>query len=285
MKFQPRCTDCLLSRVAYEAALVLDDPDRIREVQRAAAAVLAAGQREGVAAPVLASRVHRCAYLMIGSDDPYLALKRQNNRDALAAAATIAPQLSSFRDHVTAAVLGNTFDYGVQSHQVTDDFLSFFSREFERGLAIDDTDRIFPLCRRVVYITDNCGEIVFDRLLLLFLKSIGADVTLAVRGAPILNDATIEDAHALDLDRIVDRLTTTTRGERELGVNPPLLPDDLALALDRCTLVVAKGMANYESLIDLSDFPPVAHLMAVKCKTIAEMTGVPRGSAVALLRE
>jgi len=285
MIFQPRCTDCLLSRVAYEAALVIDDPDRIREIRCAAAEVLSAGQKDGIAAPVLASRVHGCVYRMIGSDDPYLALKQQNNRDALAAAAVIAPRLVSFHDHVTAAVLGNTFDYGVQSHQVTDDFLSFFSREFHKGLAIDDTDRIFPLCRRIVYITDNCGEIVFDRLLILFLKSIGAEVTLAVRGAPILNDATLEDARALGLDLIVDHLTTTTRGERELGVNPLLIPDDLARALDRCTLVIAKGMANYESLTDFRDFPPVAHLMAVKCETIAEMTGVPRGSAVALLRE
>jgi len=285
MIFQPRCTDCLLSRVAYEAALVIDDPDRIREIRCAAAEVLSAGQKDGIAAPVLASRVHGCVYRMIGSDDPYLALKQQNNRDALAAAAVIAPRLVSFHDHVTAAVLGNTFDYGVQSHQVTDDFLSFFSREFRKGLAIDDTDRIFPLCRRIVYITDNCGEIVFDRLLILFLKSIGAEVTLAVRGAPILNDATLEDARALGLDLIVDHLTTTTRGERELGVNPLLIPDDLARALDRCTLVIAKGMANYESLTDFRDFPPVAHLMAVKCETIAEMTGVPRGSAVALLRE
>jgi len=264
---------------------VIDDPDRIREIRCAAAEVLSAGQKDGIAAPVLASRVHGCVYRMIGSDDPYLALKQQNNRDALAAAAVIAPRLVSFRDHVTAAVLGNTFDYGVQSHQVTDDFLSFFSREFHKGLAIDDTDRIFPLCRRIVYITDNCGEIVFDRLLILFLKSIGAEVTLAVRGAPILNDATLEDARALGLDLIVDHLTTTTRGERELGVNPLLIPDDLARALDRCALVIAKGMANYESLTDFRDFPPVAHLMAVKCETIAEMTGVPRGSAVALLRE
>ncbi|EJG07910.1 protein of unknown function DUF89 [Methanofollis liminatans DSM 4140] len=285
MKFQPRCTECLLSRVAYEAALVLDDPDRIEEIRRTAAEVLSVGRGEGVAAPVLASRVHRCAYRLIGSDDPYLDLKRQNNRDALAAAEVIAPRLSSFHDTVMAAVLGNTFDYGVLAHQVTDDFLSFFLEEFEKGLAIDDTDRILPLCRRVVYITDNCGEIVFDRLLILFLKAMGAEVTLAVRGAPILNDATLEDARALGLDLIVDRLTTTTRGEAELGINPLLLPDDLVCALDRCTLVIAKGMANYESLTDISDFPPVAHLMAVKCDTIAEMTGVSRGSVVALLRE
>lgn len=285
MKFQPRCTDCLLSRVAYEAGLVLDDPGRIEDIVRAAAGVLSAGQDEGVAAPVLASRVHRCAYRMIGSDDPYLALKRQNNTDALAAAAAIAPRLSSFHDNVMAAVLGNTFDYGVLAHEVTDDFLLYFSREFEKGLAIDDTDRIFPLCRRVVYITDNCGEIVFDRLLILFLKAMGAEVTLAVRGAPILNDATLEDACALGLDRIVDHLTTTTRGEAELGINPLLFPEDLARSLDCCTIVIAKGMANYESLTDVCDFPPVAHLMAVKCETIAEMTGVPKGSAVALLRE
>ncbi|QYZ78816.1 DUF89 family protein [Methanofollis formosanus] len=285
MKFQPRCTDCLLSRVVYEAGLVLDDPARITAVRDAAAEVLASGREAGMAAPVIASAVHRCAYEMIGSDDPYLALKQENNADALAAAAVVGPRLLTFRDYVCAAVLANTFDYGVQSHQVTDDFLAFFDEEFSQGLTIDETDAILSLCDRVVYLTDNCGEVVFDRLLIRYLKDAGAEVTVVVRGAPILNDATVEDARALGLDALADRVLTTTAGERELGVNLDVAPPELLDALDRCTLVIAKGMANYESLTEYDDFPPVAHLMAVKCETIAEMVGVPKGSRVALLRD
>ncbi|QSZ66842.1 DUF89 family protein [Methanofollis aquaemaris] len=284
MKFQPRCTDCLLSRVVYEAGLVLDDRERIEAVRRAAAEVLASGRDAGIAAPVIASAVHRCAYEMIGSDDPYLALKGENNADALAAVEVIGPGLSTFRDYVCAAVLANTFDYGVQSHQVTDDFLAFFDEEFPKGLTIDETDAILSLCDRVVYLTDNCGEVVFDRLLIRYLKEAGAEVTVVVRGAPILNDATIEDARALGLDALADAVLTTTAGERELGVNLDLAPPELLDALGRCTLVIAKGMANYESLTEYDDFPPVAHLMAVKCETIAEMVGVPKGSRVAFLR-
>ncbi|TAJ44904.1 damage-control phosphatase ARMT1 family protein [Methanofollis fontis] len=285
MQFQPRCRECLLSRVEYEAGLILDDPVRIMEIRKAAESVLEGGQQQRVPAPVLASAVHRCAYDLIGCDDPYLRLKERDNAEALVAADAIGPELLTFHDHVLAAVLGNTFDYGVASHHVTRDYLSFFSAGRRQGLAIDDTDRVLPLCRRVVYIADNCGEIVFDRLLIRYLKSMGSDVTFVVRGAPILNDATIADALALGLDAVADRLTTTTRGERELGVNLDLIPEDLADALERCTLVIAKGMANYESLTDYNDILPVVHLMAVKCETIAEMTGVPKGSAVALLRE
>jgi uncharacterized protein with ATP-grasp and redox domains len=285
MKFQPRCTDCLLSRVVYEAGLVLDDQDRIEVVRRAAEEILTAGRDQGIAAPVVASAVHRCAYEMIGSDDPYSELKQQNNADAIAAAEVVGTRLSTFRDYVCAAVLANTFDYGVQSHQVTDDFLAFFDEEFPKGLTIDETDAILPLCDRVVYLTDNCGEVVFDRFLIHYLKEAGAEVTVVVRGAPILNDATVEDARTLGLDTLADRLLTTTSGERELGVNLDVAPPELLEALDRCTLVIAKGMANYESLTEYDDFPPVAHMMAVKCETIAEMVGVPRGSRVALLRQ
>lgn len=285
MKFQPRCTECLLSRVVYEAGLVLDDQNRIEAIRRTAEVVLNEGKDSGIAAPVIASAVHRCAYEMIGSDDPYSELKRQNNTDALAAAKVVEPRLSTFRDYVCAAVLANTFDYGVQSHHVTDDFLAFFDEEFSKGLTIDETDAIFPLCDRVVYLTDNCGEVVFDRLLIQYLKKAGAEVTVVVRGAPILNDATLKDAHALELDTLADRLLTTTAGERELGVNLDVATPELLEALDQCTLVIAKGMANYESLTEYDDFPPVAHMMAVKCETIAEMVKVPKGSRVALLRE
>ena len=136
----------------------------------------------------------------------------------------------------------------------------------------------------MVYLSDNCGEIVFDRLLIQYLKNQGAHITLAVKLLPALNDATLEDARALGLDRIVDLLTTNSK-KAEIGLCPEEAPHALAAALKNCTLIIAKGMANFESLFELNDLPPVAYLMAAKCKPVADMIHVPVGSKVALLKE
>ena len=104
-----------------------------------------------------------------GTPIPSRLLKEQGHREALAVCREVRPGLVSFRDFVLASVIGNTFDYGVKSHTVRDDFGAFFREEFARGLYIDDTDRILPLTPRVVYFSDNCGEIVFDRLLIEYL--------------------------------------------------------------------------------------------------------------------
>ena len=139
------------------------------------------------------------------------------------------------------------------------------------------------LSQRVVYLTDNCGEIVFDRLLAGFLKARGSHVTVAVRDAPILNDATMEDALALGFDRIADCLTTTGGGA-EIGLDMAKMPADLAKAIDECTIIISKGMANYESLSEYRNLPPVAYLMCVKCEMIAGDTGIARDSKIAMLR-
>jgi uncharacterized protein with ATP-grasp and redox domains len=192
-------------------------------------------------------------------------------------------RLVGFRDRVLASVIGNTFDYGVKDHSVSEDFSAFFDRQFRAGFTVDETDRILALSPRVVYLTDNCGEIVFDRLVIEYLKAYGSHVTVAVREAPILNDATREDACALGIDRIADRLTTTGGGA-EIGLDLEEIPRDLADAICECTLIISKGMANYESLGDYTGLPPVAYLMCVKCEPIADDIGLPRGSMIAMLK-
>jgi uncharacterized protein with ATP-grasp and redox domains len=285
MRFYPGCTDCLISRVEYESRLSTDDAARVGETVRACRDLLQRISADQVPAPVIASRVHRLAYRTIGDADPYRSLKKANNEDAVAVCRRVRGDLSTFHDLVLASVIGNTLDYGSKAHTVTDNFVDFFRREFAAGLTVDDTGAIEALTSRVVYLADNCGEIVFDALLADHLRKNGSRVTFAVRGAPILNDATMEDAVALGLDRRVDLLTATTDGIAELGLNRELIPPPLADALDRATLVIAKGMANYESLSDERDLPPVAYLMSVKCGPIGADIGIPVGSRVALLRE
>ena len=234
--------------------------------------------------PQIASSIHRRAYEILGTKDPFARLKREGTNQAIEVCKKVQGNLVTFRDHVLAAAIGNTFDYGVKGHIVEDDFSAFFVREFKEGLAIDDTDAILPLCTRVVYLSDNCGEIVFDRLLITYLKSQGAHVTLAVKDAPALNDATLEDAWDLQLDFIVDCLTTTG-GVAEIGICMENIPDDLESAIKRCTIIIAKGMANFESLSEMQNLPPVAYIMAAKCGPVAEEAGgVPVGSKLAILR-
>lgn len=285
MRFQQGCTDCLISRVEYESRLCTDDPVHIQKIVEACRDLLRRTCADPVPAPVIASRVHRLAYRMLGDVDPYRSLKQANNEDAMAVCRRVSGDLSTFRDLALASIIGNTLDYGSQAHTVTDNFVEFFRREFAAGLTVDDTEAMEPLTSRVVYLADNCGEIVFDALLADYLKKNGSHVTFVVRGAPILNDATLADAMALGLDRRVDTLTTTTDNIAELGLNRDVAPPVLADALDRATLIISKGMANYESLSDERDLPPVAYMMSVKCGPIGADIGIPIGSRVALLRE
>jgi uncharacterized protein with ATP-grasp and redox domains len=283
MRFDDRCYDCLLSRVRFECSLCGAGEEETGKVT-AACGELLADLREGTLShPRIASAMHRRAYELLESSDPFRELKEQGNREALAVCRKVRGRLRSFRDFVLAAIIGNTYDYGVKGHTVTGDFLSYFEKEFPAGLAIDDTGEMEERLSRVVYLTDNCGEIVFDRLLVEYLHQRGSQITVAVRESPILNDATMDEALALNIDRYADTLTTTGCG-CELGVRLDCMPPDLARAFRDCTLVISKGMANYESLSEYAGLPPVAYLMAAKCEPIADEVGVPRGSKVAMLR-
>jgi uncharacterized protein with ATP-grasp and redox domains len=282
MPVSDECFDCLISRVVHSCVLAgrRDDAPRVGAI---CAARLAELRDSPVPQPVVASELHRLAVRELGVPDPYAGVKAASTETVLAALLAMRPRLATFRDFVTASIIGNTFDHGVKGHEIAADFAAFFEDEFARGLAIDHCDEIEGLLDRVVYITDNCGEIVLDRLLIRHLADHGARVTVAVRDGPILNDATLEDARALGLDRLVECLTTTGGGS-EIGVPLDRIPSDLAEAIDRADLVIAKGMANYESLSEFGDLPPVAFLLAAKCRPIAARLGVAVGEKAALLR-
>jgi hypothetical protein len=282
VKIHDRCYDCLLSRIAYESRLSTADEGRIVHVLSECRTLLDRFRGFPHPAPLVATAAHRRAYEVLGDRDPYRRIKEVSTAEAVRACHAVRGSLTGFRDHALACVIANTFDYGVLSHQVTDDFRAFFAREFAKGFLIDDTGRMERLAGEVVYFTDNAGEIIFDRLFIEYLAGRGSRVTVAVKGAPILNDATREDAEKAGLREFA---TVTHTGGGDIGVDLGKVPRDLREALDRCSLVIAKGMANYEALTEYDGLPPVAYLMAVKCPTIAESVGAPEGALVAMLEE
>ena len=283
MKISETCIKCLLSRVNLECTLCNASPSLTDTTMSSCRKVLEEIRSEPLSHPRIASRIHRRAYELLKNNDPFSELKRQGNLQATGVGNEIRNDLHTFRDYVLASVIGNTFDYGVKGHKVEENFSAFFRREFKRGLTVDHTDEIAPLCSHVVYLSDNCGEIVLDQLLITYLKEHGSQVTLAVKEAPILNDATLQDARDLGLDTLADKLTTTGGGA-EIGICMENIPDDLRSAVSRCTIIIAKGMANFESLSEMDNLPPVAYLLAAKCKPVADELGVPVGSKIAMLQ-
>lgn len=280
MRITETCRDCLLSRVRFEAELCTEDKTIIEEAVRTSSTLLDSLFEDDVPAPVIASAVHRCCYRTVGAVDPYRTLKYQDTRTARDVVAKVRPLITDLSTAIRAAVIGNAMDYGVRGHTIAEDFTSFFKSEFEKGLVIDDSEEIEKAARRVVYFMDNTGESFFDRILIEELKHLGAHVTVAVKEAPILNDVTLNEARDAGIDEVADHLTITGGGA-ELGVNLDLIPDDLKEAIRHATLIISKGLANYESLSDYSNLPPVAYLLVAKCDPIADKLGVPKGAMIA----
>jgi len=285
MRSSPECLECLLSRVRFESLLVTDDFVLVNEIIEDCKEIIGRRHGDPVASTQIASEVHRCAMARLNSDDPYIELKNQNNADGLKVSESVRGTLSTFHDLCLASVIGNTLDYGSSQHEVTNDFMGFFKSQYERGFKVDHTEKMAELTDRVVYFTDNCGEIAFDSLLIRYLKEHGSHVTVAVKDVPILNDATMDDIRYFGIDDIADCVVSTSNGIPELGWNPELSPVELNRAIDKGTIIISKGMANYESFTEYHDLPPVAFLMAVKCDPISRHVGISKGSNIALLRE
>ena len=286
MQITDRCFDCLLTRIEYECRIASDNDSVINEIVDVCKKELTKALSEKLPSPEISSRIHRTACEMVGNTDPYKEIKETTNNEAELFLSEIEERLVTFRDCALACVIANTLDYGSKEHKVTDDFVGFFTGEFEKGFSHDDTDEIEKLCRRVVYLCDNCGEIVFDKKFIEHLKNNGSHVTVVVKSRPIINDATIKDALFLEIDKIADNLYENTSGVSELGLNMNLIPEEVEDAINSATLIISKGMANYESLSEYKktlNLPPVAYLMMVKCEPIADNIQIPKGSRIAYL--
>lgn len=275
-----------MSRIEYECRLVTDDEKTIERAVKECRQMLEDTKDLSRPAPEISSGLHRHACEVIGNSNPYEEIRILNNKDALELEVKVKDQLKCLHDYCLAASIGNTLDYGSLEHEVTEDLQNFFRSEFSKGFTVEDIGDFEHLCNNVVYLCDNSGEIVFDRLLINFLKERGARVVVVVKKKPIINDATMEDAVELGLESIADRLLTNTENQAELGLNISIMPDELREEIDMADLIISKGMANYESLSEYKrshKLPPVAFLMMVKCEPIAEDIGIPKGSRIAYL--
>lgn len=283
MKISPKCPACLLHRTYTESRMVTDDENKLRKAVEDSLEVLNKRYPKEEVNAVIATEMHRRVYDILGVDDPYKQVKDKSNEIVMNFLPRIKDYVESqsdgFRAAAIASIIGNTFDYGVMGHDVAeDDFMSFFSEQYAKGLTIDNMDKIKKFCNgNVVYLTDNCGEIIVDSLFLEKIKETSNNLTVVLRGKSILSDATMEDARLAGIDKIADDLLTNGGGA--IGIIEDELPPETLEKINNGDIIIGKGMANYECLSESQ--LPVAFLLTAKCKPVADSLGVSVGDMVA----
>ncbi|NIP34574.1 MAG: DUF89 family protein [Thermoplasmata archaeon] len=283
----PECVPCLLARVRFESELAA--PERAMDALLAAAAEIGNSCPGDVSAEV-ATRAHRAAYEALGTRDPYAEQKRLSNEVALKLLPRARDMYESsaredrLRVATLVSIVGNVLDFGISGGLEDPGKLEeAFDGLLAQGLGRDDTDEMAVLLvpgARIAYLADNCGEIVFDQVLIEELKGRGCQVDLVVKGDPILTDATREDVEALGLSEMVDRVLDT--GPLAVGLDLTTVPEETKLSVEGADLVISKGMANLESLSD-SDIRPIAYLLRTKCDPVAGTVGEAKDINVAKL--
>lgn len=286
MELHPECVPCILKRSLFEARMV--DESKERDIIEAGLKILEERFEEGAVSAEVATEVHGKVYDILGTDDPYSELKDKSNETAekLLPKAESLVEDKGFRGAVMASIAGNVLDFGFREDIESPDYLKEeFENIIDEGLGWDDVDKIedkIEEADRIVFFTDNTGEIVFDTLLLQKIKDYDVELTVVVKGEPILTDATMEDALKYDIDEIVDHLETT--GGYAVGVDFDQISEDLERKLNDADLIIAKGMANWESFSE-KDYRPIAFITRSKCDPVSSTMGVPLDVNVAKLFE
>ncbi len=280
MKVHPECAQCLLRRILYETELGGATMEQQYAAMKLAIDALHKDFSPDICSAEIATGVHKGVYELLGKD-PYADAKAKSNEIALQllpkARKMVENSDDPFRTAVLCSIIGNVLDFGIRNDFANADvLLDKFDSLCEQGLGHDDTADMKAMLgpgKKVAYLTDNCGEIVFDRLLLERLRAMGVEITLIVRGEAILTDATMEDVEELGMRQLVDRVMTTER----FAVGIPFwdMPEELDEALRSADLIIAKGMANYETLTE-TDYGPVAYLLRTKCRPVASSMGLKK---------
>ncbi len=276
MRTYLECIPCVMTQGLNAARLATPDEKVHEQVLRALSAELAEADWSGT--PMALGRIaQRLVEELTGRQDPYLSVRERCNAEALA----LYPRLKQLVRHaddplltaVKIAVAGNIIDFGVASHEfdVEDTLQEVLSSPF----AVDDYEpfvRQLSGGRTVLYLADNAGEIVFDRILIEQMKDIqDVDVTVAVKNEPFINDAVLTDARASGLN------------EAAQVIEVPLYPEtseQMRQAWESADVIIAKGQANYEAYSEMDG--PLFFLLLAKCDVLAKHIGVGKGDMVLL---
>jgi len=229
----------------------------------------------------VASELHRIVREATGNPDPYRELKRMSNRVALEwlskSRGTVGSDLGLI-DAVSIAALGNMIDYGAM--RTFESPAALITKAVDTRMdpkIVAQLERLVKASRHILYLCDNAGEIAFDKVLVSKIQSLGPEVTVAVRGGSIMNDATIDDALDVEMTKLANTITT---GAAVCGIVPAVCSQEFLEVFNEANLIVSKGQGNVESLVRINRKPTTVYISKVKCDPIAKRFGSKVGSTM-----
>lgn len=226
--------------------------------------------------PEIAVMVYGIVGNISGASDPYKGLKEKNNKLAMALypglKRTVEDSADKLLTAVRLAVAGNVIDYGLPHvfdvEREIEECLEKPFAEFHYG----DLREALAASRNILYILDNAGEIVFDRLL---IETIGRKITAVVRSKPIINDVTMEDAVKVGLTGVCEVIES---GSDLPGTVISKCAPEFIRRYREADLVISKGQGNYETLADEPE--PIFFIFKAKCDVVARHVGCRMGDII-----
>ena len=276
MKISYECGPCFLRQAKEALDLSTDDEALKMEIMGDIFKFLSRNFESGTNSNSTGSAMHKMIIERTGCRDPYYNEKIQGNEIALRYLPEVEKILrddDSLENYVKISIIGNILDFG--AFTLDDDIESVIRQSLKKDLVIKDVEEFENALKtndKVLYLVDNTGEIVFDKLLLNKIKDYDLDITIAVKSQPILNDATKKEALEAGLDEFGEIIEI---GCGTVGYVDSEISDEFREIFNSHKFIISKGMGNYEGLteIDLQD-KDVFFLLCAKCNTISKDIGV-----------
>jgi uncharacterized protein with ATP-grasp and redox domains len=272
MKTTYDCIPCIVSHIVHVAKMVTMDDDLRREIIKKTLAEVVDADFS-ITPPEQARLFHKIIRKVTGVDDPYREVKDCSTKFALELLPffrdVIATKSDRFDAIVRLVIGGNIIDYGADKDFQLDSAKQKILDVFDMPLDIDavrQLEHAMNSAKTILYIADNCGEAVFDRLL---IEPYREKIILGVRGEPILNDITMREVAESGLEGLPVRIIDT--GDMTPGVSINHSSREFMDEMFNADLVVAKGQGNFETLSDYDR--PIFFLLRSKCKVISALLG------------
>ena len=238
--------------------------------------------------PEMGREIYNLVGKMSGVKDPFKEIKENSNKFALNLYPELKHEINNSEDRLLAAVklsiIGNIIDYGVKnSLNVVEEIDRLFQGNFiinnkngSTSFKYNQFKESLKKANTIMYLADNAGEVVFDRLLIEELvEELGKQVNYVVRDKPVINDALIEDAMFCGINKVAK--ITSSGSDAPGTILKYCSPEFMGLYQDS-ELIISKGQGNYESLSE--EDKSIFFLFKVKCPVIAEDVGCGVGSMV-----
>ena len=286
MRLNSYCIRCLLDR-QQERLEKFQDEEKKTAYMKEVAGIVGESEDED-SAPVMVYRFNKLYREYFGEAMDYRKEKEEYNRYVMEMEDRLYQEILEAPDPLAMSIIyariGNYIDFGAMQHVEKEQFLKLFHDQEKNVLAEDTYHQFLKECaegKNFVLLTDNCGEIVLDKLFVQELKKRfpHLDVTVMVRGEEVLNDATLEDAEKIGLLAVAN---VVDNGNGIAGTVERFLSKEALEVLDRADVILGKGQANFETMNGCGR--NIYYSFLCKCNWFSKRFNVPKYTGL-FLRE